>query len=80
MTLSLEYPLREAADVTDEIRDMVVEITNGWYPDSIDWSDVWDRLDNSELASGQRIDIGDTLDSPAQRELKQCIRLLRRNS
>lgn len=61
--------------VTDEIVGMVREITDGWYPDTrIDWEDVWDRLDGSELADGSIVDSGGDLGAPALVKIKNLIR------
>lgn len=68
--------IREAADVTDEIIGMAQEIYAGWFGDGqrIDWHDFFDRLDGAELADGSRLDLGDTMDSPAIKKIQREIR------
>lgn len=71
----------EADQVTEEIIEIIWQITNGWYQDrTIDWENVWDRADGSELEDGTKLDFGEDLDSPAMRKIKNRIRKDRRNS
>lgn len=71
--------LHTAEDVTDEILEIAVNITDGFYAgDSIDWLDVWDRMDNVELTDGTRLDVGEDVDTPALRKIKNQVRHLRR--
>lgn len=71
--------LTDAESVTDEIVDMVREITDGWYQDTrIDWENVWDRLDGSELEDGSIVDSGTDLGAPALVKIKKIIRAERK--
>lgn len=65
--------------VTDEIVEHAIVMVDGWYPDGpIDWEDVWDRLDGSELSSGARLDMGTNLLSPGIIALKKAVQRLRK--
>ena len=77
-----EYTLVVTAEsVTDEIVDIVCEIVDGWYQDSrIDWEDVIDRADNTELEDGTRIDFGGSMLSPAIRKVQRLVREYRKNN
>ncbi len=62
-------------DVTDEMVTAVRNVLDGWYPSGrVDWPDVWDRVDGTELDDGTRLDLGDSLTTPALRELKRRAR------
>lgn len=68
----------EAGQVTDEIVDIVMDVVEGWYPEGrVDWQDVWDRVDGSELKDGSLLDMGNELDTPAIRRIKAKVRKLR---
>ena len=78
-TALMDARIVTAADVTDEIIEQAVEITDGWYADGpIDWDDVWDRLERSRLADGRGIDLGNDQDTPAMRKIRREIRKRRR--
>jgi hypothetical protein len=60
--------------IVDELEELTAEIVTGWYGGRrVDWEDVWDRLDGTELKDGRVLNI-EMLDSPLQRELKKRIR------
>lgn len=64
--------------VTDEVVRLAVDIVDGWYQEGrIDWEDVWDRLDGSELSDGTKLDLGNDLDSSELKELKRKVRKIR---
>ncbi|GAA0955553.1 hypothetical protein [Nonomuraea longicatena] len=68
-----------AFEVTDEIVGYAVEIVDGWYQAGrIDWEDVWDRLDGTELVDGTRLDLGTDLASLELVALKAAVRKVRR--
>jgi hypothetical protein len=70
-----DFEVRTAEDVTDEVMEIVRGIVEGWYDEGrIDWEDVWDRMEKSVLDDGRGIDMGDDLESPAQRKIKKEIR------
>lgn len=72
--------LNDRDDVTDEIVQYAVDIVDGWYPDGpIDWTDVWDRLDGTELNNGARLDLGDDLMSPGLKALRSAVQRARRD-
>lgn len=49
-------------------------MVTGWHSSGrIDWENVWDRIDGTELKDGRILDI-ESLDSPLQRTLKAGIR------
>lgn len=61
-------------EIPNEVKDAAAEIVRGWYPvGRIDWEDVWDRLDNTELEDGRRVEI-QTLAGPAIEGLKAYAR------
>ncbi len=67
--------LRAADQVTDEIVTAAYDIADGWYRDTgIDWEDLLDRLDGMETADGLILDLGDSLLSPAIREIRKRVR------
>lgn len=73
-------PVLTAGDVTQEVLDIAVDITEGWYAETkIDWDDVWDRMEKSSLDDGTDIDMGSDDDSPAMKYIKSHIRALRKN-
>jgi hypothetical protein len=64
--------LRYEHQITDEMVQMVAEVLRGWYPEGrVDWEDVWDRVDGSELDDGTRLDLGDDLTTPALKALRR---------
>jgi hypothetical protein len=70
-----DFEVRTAEDVTDEVMEIVRGIVEGWYDEGrIDWEDVWDRMEKNVLDDGRGIDMGDDLESPAQRKIKKEIR------
>ena len=76
------YVLVTTADqVTDEVTDAARGICDGWFNDGpIDWDSVWERLDGTTLADGQRIDLGPEMHSPAMQRIQRTIRKERRDS
>lgn len=63
--------------IPSELKDATLEIVRGWYPNGrIDWEDVWDRLDGTELEDGRKVDI-QTLVGPTIDGLKQYARFNR---
>lgn len=65
----------KAEDVTDEVFEIATYAVDGWYSDgSIDWEDVWNRMDGSLLADHTRLDMGTGNDSPAMRKIQRRIR------
>lgn len=69
----------KAEDVTEELVHLVWDVVDGWYQEGrIDWGDVWDRVDGSELADGTRLDLGNDLNTPALAALKRAIQKRRR--
>lgn len=75
-----DYKLSAAADVTPEILALVEAVVEGWYREgSIDWEDVWDRVDGTTLADDSYLDLGDDLDTPAMRKIQDHVRALRRD-
>lgn len=77
MQENTDYSPREAADVTDEI----IEMAYG-YCDApmgghmLSWEEVWDRTDGARLDNGQRLDWGNSLDTPAMRKVQREVRRL----
>lgn len=70
--------IRTAEDVTQEIAEAAYQIVDGWYQSGrIDWNDVLDRLDGTELSNGSQVDLGDDSNSPAIREIKARVRKMR---
>jgi DNA-binding PadR family transcriptional regulator len=69
-----DHRIVEADDVTEEILEQVKGIVEGWYDDmSIDWEDVWDRMEKRVLNDGRGIDMGEDLGSPAIKKIKREI-------
>lgn len=67
-----------AEDVTPEILEAAESIVNGWYADGrVDWQDFIDRLDGTPLDDGTRLNLGDTMTSPAIRKIKAHVRAYR---
>ena len=70
-----------AESVTDEVMKIVFDVVDGWYQSSrIDWEDVIDRADDTELEDGTRIDFGESMMSPAITKIKRLVREHRKNS
>ena len=71
------YAPVEAADVTPEIVEAAYA-----YAESpmggrmLDWEEIWDRTDGLRLDSGQTLDWGGTLDTPAMRKVQREVRRL----
>ncbi len=64
----------EAGQVTDEVMNAARSIADGWYPEgSIDWEDVWDRVDGASLDDGSRVHLGDSTATPAFKLIKRTI-------
>jgi hypothetical protein len=73
------HKIESVSDVTDEIVMYAVDIVDGWYSEGrVDWPDVWDRLDGSELDSGDVLDLGEDLLSPGLVALKNAVKRVRR--
>ena len=68
----------KAEDVTQEVLDAAEAVEEYFADESIDWEDFLNRMDRMELSDGSKIDMGDSLDSPAIRQIKKYIRNLRR--
>lgn len=68
--------VHEGADITDEIIEIAQSVYAGWYGDGqrIDWEDLIDRVDGAELSDGTRLDLGNSMDSPAIKKIKREIR------
>jgi hypothetical protein len=65
----------EAADVTQEILDLALDVANGWHRvGRIDWEDLLDRFDGTVLADGQILDLGDSMVTPAINKIKNYVR------
>lgn len=70
--------LQDVESVTEDVLELAVEITDGWYLDTrIDWDDVWDRMDGQTIGDGTVLDIPH-LNSPALRMIQRYIQNLRR--
>lgn len=68
----------EISEVTAEILALAEE-TEEWFGDeAIVWEDFWDRMDESILRDGTRLDLGGTNNTPAMRKIKKHIRDLRK--
>ena len=78
--MSAEHLIIEADQVTAEILQLAYSIVDGWYSDGtrIDWEDFLYRMDSSELDDGSRIDLGNSMLSPAIRKIKSEVRKYRR--
>lgn len=74
--------MTEAAEVTQEILDLAVSVTDDRYSDDrrIDWEDALDRMDGVELDDGSRLDLGSSMASPAVKAIKKHVRDLRRDT
>lgn len=69
-----EYTPTEAADITDEVVDMAVELVDGFYQNrKTDWEDVLYRLERQTLSDGRGIDFGEQDNTPAIRCLKRRV-------
>jgi hypothetical protein len=67
-----------AEAVTEEMVQLTLDIVDGWYPEGrIDWEDVWDRLDFTELKDGTRLELGVELLSPALKKIKSEVKKIR---
>ncbi|MER7445028.1 hypothetical protein [Micromonospora avicenniae] len=67
----------EADQVTPEILEAAESIYDGWFAHAsrVDWPEFLDRLEGQEFDSiGGRLDLGDSLMSPATRRIKAHIR------
>lgn len=65
-----------AADVTDEITEMVEDCATGW-PDATT-GDILERVEGYTLSDGTSPDFGGSADSPAIRKVRRIIREARR--
>jgi hypothetical protein len=72
--------ITDAGELSEAVLDNAVEITDSWYPDRIDWTDVLDRLEGMELEDGSRLDLGSDGNSAAIRAIKAHVRKIRRES
>jgi len=73
--------LKTAGQVTDEIANLAFEIADGWYQDTrIDWEDLLNRLDGSQLADKSVLDLGNDLMSPAIKEIKRRVQVMRKEA
>lgn len=67
------------SEVTEEILDIVREIESGWYNSTpIDWEDVWERVEGTNLNDGTYLSLGDEYGSPAMKKIQRVIRAERR--
>lgn len=68
----------EADQVTPEILAAAEHICEGWYADDrIDWENFLERLEECPLGSGESLDLGGKLTSPAIEAIKVHIRKYR---
>jgi hypothetical protein len=70
----------KAEEVTPDILEAAESIFDGWYADEarIDWTDLLDRLEGAEYVDlGGRLDLGDSMSSPAVLKIKAHIRAYR---
>ena len=65
-----------AADVTDEITEMVEDCAAGW-PDATT-TDILERIEGYTLNDGTSPDFGGSTDSPAIRKVQRIVREARR--
>jgi hypothetical protein len=64
-----------ASDITEEIVTVATDVVDGWYPEGrIDWEDLLERIDGTELADGSRLDMGESMMSEAITRLKREVR------
>lgn len=68
----------EAEDVTKEVLDAAESVEEWFADESIDWEDFLDRMERIKLSDGSKIDMGESLDSPAIRQIKKHIRNIRK--
>lgn len=69
-----------AADITEEIIELALDVADGWYQSSpIDWEDLTDRIDGAELKDGSHLNMGDSMASPAIEKLKREVRKARQS-
>ncbi len=67
--------LNTVADVTEEVLEIAREIVDGWYADGrVDWDNVWDRMEGTELKDGTFLDMGTDLTVPALSKIKRVLR------
>lgn len=69
-----------AADVSDEILDLAFETAEGWFPDRIDWEDLWDRMEGTQLKTGKYLSWGDEFGTPAMKKVQRHVNKIRRES
>lgn len=67
-----------ADDVTQEILDAAESVEEHFTGEPINWEDFLNRIERIELSDGSKIDMGESLDSPAIRKVKKHIRQIRR--
>ena len=64
--------LKVLDDITDEVRQIVRSIVEGWYPTGrIDWEDLADRIDGTTLEDGSALSLPNHFDHPIFKELKK---------
>lgn len=64
-----------ADDITDEIVQIGVDVVNSWYAEGrIDWENVLDRTEGTELADGTELDWGTDTSTPAIAAFKRRVR------
>lgn len=82
MTDERKYFSPTAADeLTKEIIDAAYEIADGWYQNTrIDWEDLLERLERAPLESGDFLDMGSDMLSPAIKRLRSEVNKMRRES
>jgi hypothetical protein len=66
--------------------EIVFDVVDGWYQQGrIDWEDLLDRVEGSDLEDGSKIDFGNGLNedgtdvSPAIKKIKSLVRKYRRS-
>lgn len=74
------YEVAAAADVTEEVREIVRSVHDGWFAGEsrVDWEEFLDRVEGHRLGDGRQIDLGSDMTSEGVREIKRYVRALRR--
>lgn len=71
----------KADDVTDELLEHAVELTDSRYGDGkIDWQDAIDNLEGFEMPDGLLADFGQDANSEAIKKIKAHVRKVRKDS
>lgn len=73
-------PAELGDEIMGELKDHAFTIADGWYADGrIDWENVFDRMDDSEMLDGRRLEMT-TLYGPVIDAIKAHVRKVRRES